>query len=138
MCQSVVFGVCLLGFMLVEVVSAGIQTPVIGVEGTRCYDEFNRPQRCIPEFENAAFNARIDATNTCGHNGSQEYCIQTEMIGMSTCDICYTGRHHAQYMTDLHNQDNPTWWQSETMLEGMQWPNQVNLTLKFGEFNIQY
>ncbi|XP_066148589.1 laminin subunit gamma-1-like [Euwallacea fornicatus] len=115
-------------------------TPVIGLQRAPCYDSFNRPQRCIPEFENAAFAMDIDATNTCGEEGEQEYCVQTGITGIrKSCAICYPGQHHARYMADLHNVDNPTWWQSQTMLEGIQWPSQVNLTIRFGKtFDITY
>lgn len=37
--------------------------------------------------------------------------------------------HNPSFLTDLHDPQNPTWWQSETMLEGIQHPNHVNLTL---------
>lgn len=37
--------------------------------------------------------------------------------------------HNPSFSTDLHDPQNPTWWQSETMYEGIQHPNHVNLTL---------
>lgn len=101
-------------------------------------------QRCIPEFVNAAFNVRMESTNTCGDNGPQEYCIQTgysnQKTGKSCENICHQGTHSPIYLTDLHEPQRQTWWQSETMFEGIQHPNQVNLTLHLGnakssEFN---
>lgn len=133
---------CFLVLFSVNLVKCITETPVLGNKASRCYDDFNRPQRCIPEFENAAFNVLMESTNTCGEDGPSEYCQQTgaSVSGVrKSCEICYTNQHHPQFMTDFHSQDYPTWWQSRTMYEGVQFPNQVNLTLKLGKaFDITY
>lgn len=75
----------------------------------------------------------MEASNTCGDNGNQEYCIQTGYSNKKSCDnICNAGDHGGEFLTDIHDPSAQTWWQSETMFEGVQSPNQVNLTLHLG------
>uniref|UniRef100_A0A452J216 Laminin N-terminal domain-containing protein n=1 Tax=Gopherus agassizii TaxID=38772 RepID=A0A452J216_9SAUR len=102
-----------------------------------CADEASgRPQRCMPEFVNAAFNVTVVATNTCG-SPAEEYCVQTGVTGVTkSCHLCDAAQPHLQhgaaFLTD-YNQADTTWWQSQTMLAGVQYPSAINLTLHLGK-----
>ncbi|XP_018430707.1 PREDICTED: laminin subunit gamma-1 [Nanorana parkeri] len=105
--------------------------------------EGGRPQRCMPEFVNAAFNATVVATNTCG-SPPEEYCVQTGVTGVTkSCHLCDSSQPHlehgADFLTDYNNQADSTWWQSKSMLSGIQYPHSINLTLHLGKaFDITY
>ena len=124
---------------------------------TKCHDSEGRAQRCVPEFVNAAYMREVDVTSTCGVNGPTRYCFQTgptdetSMLRLSptTCDYCDASNgslaHPNFYLTDVNDNNVQTWWQSETMFEGVQNPNspnqikQVNLTLHLGKtFDVSY
>ena len=102
-----------------------------------CFDERGRAQRCFSPFVNAAFNLPVDATNTCGMRGPEEFCQQTGISGATkSCDVCDNNdpakSHPPKFLTDFHSLESLNWWQSGTMLGDVQWPNSVNLTLNLG------
>ncbi|XP_051893430.1 LOW QUALITY PROTEIN: laminin subunit gamma-3-like [Pristis pectinata] len=110
-----------------------------------CYEqESGKAQRCMPEFCNAAFNRTVLASDACGFPGPEEYCLQTGVTGVTkSCQVCDAQdpqrSHNASYLNDFHNEQEPTWWQSPSMLHGVQFPNSVNLTLHLGKsFEITY
>jgi len=88
----------------------------------KCKRDDGVSQRCMPVFENIAFNKDIYANNTCGLNGPSEYCVQTGTSGAKKiCDFCdnseTSSAHPADLMTDMNLDETPTWWQSDTLLE---------------------
>lgn len=115
-------------------------------ERQSCYDINGKAMRCYPEFINAAHSQPVIVTNTCGEFES-EFCVQTNIYAsndygdnrLSKCDVCDARRreksHPAEYLTDYNSKSNLTWWQSDTMENGIQHPNSVNLTIHLGNIH---
>ncbi|KAL8174643.1 UNVERIFIED_CONTAM: hypothetical protein K2H54_050395 [Gekko kuhli] len=99
-----------------------------------CYNAQGLAHRCMPIFENAAFGKQVQVSNTCG-TPPEDYCLQMGTRDSSTlCHHCDAGspllHHNATSLTDFHSQEEPTWWQSQSMAFGVQHPSSVNITLR--------
>lgn len=99
-----------------------------------CYDGEGALSRCMPKFENVAFNRTVEVSNECG-SPPEDYCMQTGST--RSCHYCDASdpdlNHNASLLTDFHRNEEPTWWQSQSMYYGVQNPNSVNLTLRLGK-----
>ncbi|KAJ7988356.1 hypothetical protein DPEC_G00322710 [Dallia pectoralis] len=106
-----------------------------------CYDDRGTsPSHCMPKFENAAFDRTVVASNVCG-SPPEEYCMQTGSTrSYHRCVLSEPAlSHNASLLTDMHTDEEPTWWQSQSMFYGVQHPNSINLTLHLGKaYEITY
>ncbi|CAG0904888.1 unnamed protein product, partial [Cyprideis torosa] len=91
-----------------------------------CYDYETgmKPQRCVPDFVNAAFGKEVIASSTCGEPPNK-YCFterpeENAAAEIRKCEVCDANSaslsHPSRYITDLNNPSNLTCWQSENLL----------------------
>ncbi|XP_068141097.1 netrin-A isoform X1 [Drosophila tropicalis] len=103
-----------------------------------CYNDENA-RLCIPDFVNAAYDAPVVASSTCGEDQPQRYCEYTQDAQEMSCQSC-DGRSlqksfSSRALTDLNNSNNVTCWRSAPVA-----PNNlatsgdnVTLTLSLGK-----
>ncbi|XP_032581548.1 netrin-A isoform X2 [Drosophila sechellia] len=103
-----------------------------------CYNKAHEPRACIPDFVNAAYDAPVVASSTCGSSGAQRYCeYQDHERSCHTCDMADPLRSFpARSLTDLNNSNNVTCWRSEPVTGS---GDNVTLTLSLGKkFELTY
>ena len=117
-----------------------------------CYDEDDKPRRCVPAFVNAAFGKQVLASSTCGSPPSRLPCELSSTRSplnsleqgkaskhkdctQSSYDVCNSTdprrQHPAKHLTDLNNPSNMTCWISEPISK-LQHRN-ASLTLSLGK-----
>lgn len=69
----------------------------------------------------------------CAIYGVYAYAQMNVLFHFSKCSL---RDHTSNFLSDLHDPKSPTWWQSETIYEGIQYPTAVNLTLSLGLFTM--
>ncbi|XP_022208530.2 netrin-A isoform X2 [Drosophila obscura] len=101
-----------------------------------CYDKARQPRLCIPDFVNAAYDAPVAASSTCGAEQPQRYCEHgpdTRELQCHTCDASNSQRSFPpRALTDLNNSNNVTCWRSAPVLPAAGGGN-VTLTLSLGK-----
>ncbi|XP_055876296.1 netrin-1-like isoform X3 [Biomphalaria glabrata] len=115
-----------------------------GVGPDPCYNENGTPKRCVPDFVNAAFGKRVEASSTCGAE-PEHYCKSSkDKTGEITrhCFVCDASNPKysfpPEFLTDLNNPSNVTCWMSKTY-SAVQYPANVTLTLSLDKkFELTY
>ncbi|KAM8719009.1 hypothetical protein ACLKA7_011674 [Drosophila subpalustris] len=119
-----------------------------------CYD-YDKARLCIPDFVNAAYEAPVVASSTCGAQQPQRYCEyqdhQTRATTATTatgsagsgsssanelqCHSCEANNFPPRALTDLNNSNNVTCWRSAPIAPGGSGGggDNVTLTLSLGK-----
>ena len=102
-----------------------------------CYTE-DHPNRCLPDFVNAAFGILVTASSTCGLSGPVRVCDSSNQSESNVCNLCEDSnpkyRFPASHLTDINNSNNITCWRSEPSKAPVSpAPDNVTLTLSLGK-----
>lgn len=93
-----------------------------------------KPRSCVPEFTNAAYGVRVEADSTCGAV-EREFCSTKPGSKNEVCRVCdqqsEEHAHPAEFLTDLHNPNNETCWQSDYLGPGQNASLTVSLAKKY-------
>ncbi|EDX17907.1 GD15846 [Drosophila simulans] len=129
------------GFSLIQCISNDVYFKMFSQQAPPddpCYNKAHEPRACIPDFVNAAYDAPVVASSTCGSSGAQRYCeYQDHERSCHTCDMADPLRSFpARSLTDLNNSNNVTCWRSEPVTGS---GDNVTLTLSLGKkFELTY
>lgn len=120
---------------------------VQSLQNDPCYAD-DRARRCIPDFVNAAYGAKVVASSVCGQNGPSRYCEPTDVMKPfeTTCHVCDRTDPQKTFsptaLTDLNNPNNVTCWRSDPIQQPIgpnSPPDNVTLTLNLGKkFELTY
>ncbi|KAH8385481.1 hypothetical protein KR093_010815, partial [Drosophila rubida] len=95
-------------------------------------------RHCIPDFVNAAYDAPVVASSTCGAQQPQRYCeYPTTSTATAAselqCHSCEAQSFAPRFLTDLNNSNNVTCWRSAPLAAGGGAQTNVTLTLSLGK-----
>ncbi|KAH8418989.1 hypothetical protein KR222_011386 [Zaprionus bogoriensis] len=82
-----------------------------------CYKD-DKARLCMPDFVNAAYDAPVSASSTCGQrqqeqDAPQRYCEYPDQgRGEPQCHVCEANSFPPRSLTDLNNSNNVTCWRS--------------------------
>ncbi|XP_060663650.1 netrin-A isoform X1 [Drosophila nasuta] len=104
-------------------------------------DKYGKAKYCIPDFVNAAFDAPVVASSTCG--AQQRYCEYPATTATATatatggselqCHSCESQQFSPRFLTDLNNSNNVTCWRSAPVGGASAGNDNVTLTLSLGK-----
>lgn len=120
---------------------------VLSLPSDPCYAD-DRARRCIPDFVNSAYGAKVVASSVCGMNGPSRYCEPIELAKPydTQCHVCDRSDPQKTFspaaLTDLNNPNNVTCWRSDPIQQPTgpnAPPDNVTLTLDLGKkFELTY